>query len=84
MNMKRTTLVLDGKLREEATHLSARRNYSKTVDLSIAELARRARAGKILDLAGSGLWEGDLREMRRGVRTSEKSGARKKGAGAAA
>ncbi|HEY8141124.1 MAG TPA: type II toxin-antitoxin system VapB family antitoxin [Kofleriaceae bacterium] len=63
--MKRTSLVLDEKLLEEATRLSAQRTYSKTVDLALHEFVRRAKAGKILELGGSGLWEGDLPEMRR-------------------
>jgi hypothetical protein len=62
--MKRTNLVLDEKLLEEATRLSAQRTYSKTVDLALAEFVRRAKAGKILELAGSGLWQGDLTVMR--------------------
>jgi len=62
--MKRTNLVLDEKLLEEATQLSSLRTYSKTVDLALAEFVRRARAGRILALAGSGLWEGDLSVMR--------------------
>ncbi|MBP6702547.1 MAG: type II toxin-antitoxin system VapB family antitoxin [Vicinamibacteria bacterium] len=66
--MKRTNLVLNEKLLEEATRLSAQRTYSKTVDLALAEFVRRARAGQILGLAGSGLWEGDLAEMRRDAR----------------
>ncbi len=65
IHMKRTNLVLDEALLEEATRLSAQRTYSKTVDLALAEFVRRARAGKILELAGSGLWEGDLASMRR-------------------
>ncbi|MEO7973328.1 MAG: type II toxin-antitoxin system VapB family antitoxin [Thermoanaerobaculia bacterium] len=63
--MKRTNLVLDEKLLEEATRLSAQRTYSATVDFALAEFVRRAKAGQILGLAGSGLWEGDLDEMRR-------------------
>jgi Arc/MetJ family transcription regulator len=63
--MKRTNLVLDEKLLEEATRLSEQRTYSKTVDLALSEFVRRARAGKILGLAASGLWEGDLADMRR-------------------
>jgi Arc/MetJ family transcription regulator len=66
--MKRTNLVLNEKLLEEATRLSAQRTYSKTVDLALAEFVRRARAGQILGLAGSGLWEGDLAETRRDAR----------------
>ncbi len=65
MHMKRTNLVLDEKLLEEATRLSAQRTYSKTVDLALSEFVRRARAGRILELAGAGLWEGDLAEIRR-------------------
>ena len=62
--MNRTNLVLDGELLEEAQRLSGERTYSKTVDRALAEFVRRARAGRILELAGSGLWEGDLTEMR--------------------
>jgi Arc/MetJ family transcription regulator len=71
-HMKRTNLVLDEKLLEEATRLSAQRTYSKTVDLALLEFVRRARAGKILELAASGLWEGQLSEMRRDARTKSK------------
>ncbi|MEO8505238.1 MAG: type II toxin-antitoxin system VapB family antitoxin [Acidobacteriota bacterium] len=62
--MKRTNLVLNEELLEEATRLSHQRTYSKTVDLALLEFVRRARAGKILELAGSGLWEADLSAMR--------------------
>lgn len=65
MRMKRTNLVLDEKLLEEATRLSGERTYSRTVDRALADFVRRARAGKILELAGSGLWVGELDEMRR-------------------
>jgi Arc/MetJ family transcription regulator len=70
--MKRTNLVLDEKLLEEATRLSAQRTYSKTVDLALSEFVRRARAGKVLGLAASGLWEGSLSEMRRDAPTKPK------------
>lgn len=65
MRMKRTNLVLDEKLLEEATRLAEKRTYSATVQLALSEFVRRARAGKILALAGSGLWEGDLAKVRR-------------------
>jgi Arc/MetJ family transcription regulator len=67
IHMKRTNLVLDEHLLEEATRLSGERTYSKTVDLALAEFVRRARARQILTLAGSGLWEGSLSAMRRDV-----------------
>ncbi len=73
MHMKRTHLVLDETLLAEATRLSAQRTYSRTVELALSEFVRRARAGQILELAGSGLWEGDLPAVRRDVpRTSKR------------
>jgi Arc/MetJ family transcription regulator len=77
IHMKRTNLVLDEKLLEEATQLSALRTYSKTVDLALSEFVRRARAGRILALAGSGLWEGDLSAMRRDIPTKPNRQARR-------
>ena len=62
--MKRTNLVLDEALLEEAVRLTGERTYSRTVERALSELVRRARAGKILDLAGSGAWQGDLGAMR--------------------
>ena len=64
MRMKRTNLLLDEVLLEEATRLCGKRTYSATGDLALSELVRRARAGKILELAGKGLWQGDLARMR--------------------
>ena len=63
--MKRTNLVLDEKLLEEATRLSGERTYSRAVERALQDFVRRVRARQILELAGSGLWEGDLAEMRR-------------------
>ena len=64
MRMKRTNLVLDEELLQEATRLSGERTYSRTVERALADYVRRIKARKILELAGSGLWEGDLSEMR--------------------
>ena len=64
VHMKRTNLVLDREILEEALRLSGERTYSKAVDRALAEFVRRIKAGRILRLAGSGLWEGDLAEMR--------------------
>jgi Arc/MetJ family transcription regulator len=76
--MKRTNLVLDGELLEEATRLSGERTYSKTVERALRELVRRAKARQILDLAGSGLWQGDLAVMRedKGVYRTRRRGSR--------
>lgn len=62
--MKRTNLVLDGALLEEAVRLSGQRTYSAAVTVALEEFVRRVKARQILDLAGSGLWEGDLATMR--------------------
>jgi Arc/MetJ family transcription regulator len=65
MHMKRTNLVLDEKLLEEATRLSGEKTYSAAVMRALEDFVRRAKARQILELRGSGLWEGDLSEMRR-------------------
>jgi metal-responsive CopG/Arc/MetJ family transcriptional regulator len=62
--MKRTNLVLDEQLLEELTRVSGERTYSRAVTKAMEDYLRRHRAGWILELAGSGLWEGDLSEMR--------------------
>ena len=76
--MKRTNLVLDERLLDEATRLSGERTYSRTVERALEEFVRRAKARQILDLAGSGLWEGDLTAVRedRGVYRTKKRGSR--------
>ena len=79
MRMKRTNLVLDADLLEEATRLSGERTYSRTVERALQEFVKRAKARQILTLAGSGLWEGDLAVVREdgGVyRTRKRRGSR--------
>ena len=61
MRMKRTNLVPRDGLLEEATRLSGEKTFSP-------ELIRRHKARQIVPLAGSGLWEGDLAEIRAIVR----------------
>jgi len=75
--MKRTNLVLDEQLLDEAVRLGGERTYSRTVERALEEFVRRIKARRILDLAGSGLWDGDLSVVRedRGVyRTRGKRG----------
>jgi Arc/MetJ family transcription regulator len=62
--MKRTNLMLDEQLLAELTRISGERTYSRAVTKAMEDYLRRHRAGRILELAGSGLWEGDLSEMR--------------------
>jgi Arc/MetJ family transcription regulator len=65
MRMKRTNLVLDEETLEEATRLSGEKTYSAAVMRALEDFVRRAKARRILELRGSGLWEGDLGAMRR-------------------
>ena len=76
--MKRTNLVLDESLLEEAVRLSGERTYSRTVERALRDLVARARARRILDLAGSGLWQGNLSVVRedRGTYRTGRRGAR--------
>ena len=78
MRMKRTNLVLDEHLLEEATRLSGERTYSRTVERALTELVSRVKARRILDLAGTGLWEGNLATVRedRAVYRTKRRGSR--------
>ena len=62
--MKRTTLMLDESLLDEAVLLSGERSYSAVVRRAVEDLVRRIKARQILSLRGSGLWQGRLDEMR--------------------
>jgi len=56
--------VLDESVLEEATRLSGERTCSAAVMRALEDFVHRARARQILELRGSGLWEGPLAEMR--------------------
>ena len=62
--MKRTNLVLNGELLEETLRLSGERTYSRAVEMAMRIFVQQVKAKRILELAGSGLWEGDLAQMR--------------------
>ena len=62
--MKRTNLVLDGEVLEEARRISGAKTYSETVNKALAELVRRHKMRSITEFFGKGLWKGDLAEMR--------------------
>ena len=64
MRMKRTNVVLDEDLLEEAVRVSGEKTYSRTIERALEEMIRRAKAQGIEQLAGSGLWVGSLAEMR--------------------
>ena len=62
--MKRTNLVLREDLLREAVQLCGERTYSRTVERALEDFVRRIKARRILELAGSGLWTGNLADMR--------------------
>lgn len=62
--MKRTNLVLDGDLLDEAVRLSGERTYSGTVGRALTDFVKQIKARRILELAGAGAWHGNLAEMR--------------------
>jgi Arc/MetJ family transcription regulator len=65
IHMKRTNLVLREDLLREAVAVSGEKTYSRAVEMALEDFVRRAKARKILELRGSGLWDGDLGDMRR-------------------
>jgi Arc/MetJ family transcription regulator len=62
--MKRTNVVLDEDLLEEAVRVSGERTYARTIERALTEMVQRAKVRGLEQLAGSGLWVGDLAEMR--------------------
>jgi Arc/MetJ family transcription regulator len=70
-HMKRTTLMVNEQLLQEARRLGGERTYSATVNRALDDFVRRARAGRILELQGSGLWSGDLSQMRGDIEARE-------------
>jgi Arc/MetJ family transcription regulator len=64
MHMKRTNLVLDEKLLEEATRVLGLKTYSATVNRALEEAIRVQKVRGLSQFFGKIQWEGDLAEMR--------------------
>lgn len=62
--MKRTNLVLNTELLREAQTLLEERTYSATVNRALQEAIRLAKVRKLANFFGSGIWQGNLSEMR--------------------
>ena len=62
--MKRTNLVLDEKILEETLLISQKKTYSDAVMTAMKEYIRISEFSKIFQFQGSGIWTGDLTEMR--------------------
>jgi Arc/MetJ family transcription regulator len=64
LHMKRTNLVLDAQLLEEATRVLGAKTYSAAVNRALAELLRVRRIQSLSGFFGRGLWKGSLAAMR--------------------
>ena len=67
MRMKRTNLVLDAELLDQATRLLGAKTYSAAVNLALAEVLRVRKIQSFPLFFGKGLWQGNLAEMREDV-----------------
>jgi putative antitoxin of VapBC-like toxin-antitoxin system len=62
--MKRTNLVLDERLLEDATRVLGAKTYSAAVNTALAEVIRLKKLQEIPRFFGTNIWEGELAEMR--------------------
>ncbi|MGD0497376.1 MAG: type II toxin-antitoxin system VapB family antitoxin [Bryobacteraceae bacterium] len=62
--MRRTNLVLDERLLDEATRVLGAKTYSGAVNSALEEVIRLKKIQGIPLFFGSGIWDGDLAEMR--------------------
>ena len=64
IRVKRTNLVLDERLLEEATRALAVKTYSAAVNIALEEVIRLRKIQSIPNFFGTGIWRGDLAQMR--------------------
>lgn len=64
IHMKRTSLVLDEELLNEAVRVLGVKTYSATVNLALKEAIRMRRIQGLADHVGKVEWLGDLSDMR--------------------
>ncbi len=62
--MKRTNLVLNEHILEEATRVLGAKTYSSAVNTALEEVIRLRKIQGIPEFFGSDIWNGDLTEMR--------------------
>ena len=63
--MKRTHLVLDERLLEQATRVLGAKTYSAAVNEALQEVVRIRKVQSLQDFSARGLWRGDLSETRK-------------------
>ncbi len=61
----RTNIVLDDEIIREAKGLTSLKTKKDIVDLALRELVKHLKRKKLLTMKRKGLWEGNLREMRK-------------------
>ena len=62
--MRRTNLVLDDQLLEQATRVLGAKTYSAAVNTALEEVIRLKKIQSLPRFFGTGIWEGDLESMR--------------------
>jgi hypothetical protein len=62
--MRRTNLVLDEQLLEQATRVLGAKTYSAAVNTALGEVIRLKKIQTIPQFFGTGIWRGDLAGMR--------------------
>jgi Arc/MetJ family transcription regulator len=62
--MRRTNLVLDDQLLEQATRVLGAKTYSAAVNTALEEVIRLKKIQSLPRFFGTGIWEGDLASMR--------------------
>jgi len=63
--LTRTNIVLDDEIIKEAKGLTSLKTKKEVVDLALRELVKHLKRKKLLTIRRKGLWEGNLKEMRR-------------------
>jgi Arc/MetJ family transcription regulator len=71
--MRRTHLVLDAELLDEARRVLGTRTYSATVSLALEEIVRVRKVQNLASFFGKGLWQGNLSQMREDRRRAKGS-----------
>jgi Arc/MetJ family transcription regulator len=64
IHMKRTNLVLNEQALETAKAMTGTKTYSEVVNMALLELIRKRTFAQIDEYASSGVWDGNLAEMR--------------------
>ncbi len=63
--MIRTNIELDEKLVDEGLRLSSIKTKKDLVNKALEEYVKRLRRKGIIQFAGSGVWQGDLKQTRK-------------------